>query len=79
MNDKPTIALVRKAPQIRLRKETVRVNVTPAVDIVQTTNKHITLSSLLLASAVLLLTVNVIMVTMWAKDVEGIINVELKH
>jgi hypothetical protein len=79
MNDKPTIALVRKAPQIRLRKETVRVNVTPAVDIVQTTNKHITLSSLLLASAVLLLTVNVIMVTMWAKDVEGMINVELKH
>ena len=79
MNDKPTIALVRKAPQIRLRKETVRVNVTPAEDIVQTTNKHITLSSLLLASAVLLLTVNVIMVTMWAKDVEGMINVELKH
>jgi len=79
MNDKPTIALVRKAPQIRLRKETVRVNVTPAVDIVQTTNKHIALPSLLLASAVLLLTVNVIMVTMWAKDVEGMINVELKH
>jgi len=79
MNDKPTIALVRKAPQIRLRKETVRVNVTPAVDIVQTTNKHITLPSLLLASAVLLLTVNVIMVTLWAKDVEGMINVELKH
>ena len=79
MNDKPTIALVRKAPQIRLRKEPVRVNVTPAVDRVQTTNQHITSSSLLLASAVLLLTVNVIMVTMWAKDVEGMINVELKH
>lgn len=79
MNNKPTIALVRKAPQIHLRKETVRVDVVPVVDIVQTTNNNIVLPSLLLASAVILLTVNVIMTTMWAKDVEGMINVELKH
>ena len=78
MNNKPTIALVRKAPQIRLRKETVRVDVVPVVDIVQTTNS-IVLPSLLLASAVVLLTVNVIMTTMWAKNIEGVINVELKH
>lgn len=78
MNNKPTIALVRKAPQIHLRKETVRVDVVPVVDIVQTTNS-IVLPSLLLASAVVLLTVNVIMTTMWAKDIEGMINVELKH
>ena len=78
MNNKPTIALVRKAPQIHLRKETVRVGVVPVVDIVQTTNS-IVLPSLLLASAVVLLTVNVIMTTMWAKNIEGVINVELKH
>lgn len=78
MSNKPTIALVRKAPQIHLRKETVRVDVVPVVDIVQTTNSII-LPSLLLASAVVLLTLNVIMTTLWAKDVEGMINVELKH
>lgn len=79
MNEIPTLTLVKpkkKTSLVILKKETVRVNIaTPDLNIQETPDRtNVILSSLLLASTIILLAINVNTACMWAKDFNNFLN-----
>jgi hypothetical protein len=79
MNEIPTLTLVKpekKTSLVSLKKETVRVNLTTPDQIGRETpdRTNVILSPLLLASAIILLAINVNTACMWAKDFNSFLN-----